>query len=245
MSDFHRTAAVFDVDDSLLDGNAGTVFTWYLYSQRILRADVRQKLPRALYDFARRKLGEADMVALASRSHVGLRADHLREHARRCFEKHIRKRITADGMRAVRRHLLAGHLVVLASGSPQCIIDEVARFLNVHVAVGTRALMREGLMTDELLPPVSFQEGKRERVRRVCEEFGVDLSASWLYSDSVADTPLFERVGQPIVINPKAPFRIEAQRRGWEVQEWKGRWTEAKSRKDEEFPVEEWGSWEY
>lgn len=245
VSGFNRTAAVFDVDDSLLDGNAGTIFTWYLFQERVLAPEVRQKLPRAIYDFARKRLGEADMVALASRSHIGIRADTVADHARRCFEKHIRKRVTADGMRAIRRHMLAGHLVVLASGSPQVIVDELARFLNVHVAVGTRARIREGVMTDELLPPVCFREGKRERVRRVCEQFDVDLSSSWLYSDSVADTPLFERVGHPVVINPKAPFRVEAKRRGWEVREWKGRWAAAKSQPGEEFPVEEWGSWDY
>ena len=241
---FHRTAAVFDVDDSLLDGNAGTIFTWYLYSERVLRNDVRTKLPRALYDFARRRLGEADMVAIASRSHIGIRADTLKDHARRCFERHIRKRVTADGMRAIRRHLLSGHLVILASGSPQAIIDELARFLNVHVAIGTRAVIREGLMTDELIPPVCFREGKRERVRQVCERYEIELSKSYLYSDSVADTPLFERVGHPVVVNPKTAFRLEAERRGWDVQEWKGRWAAAKSPAGEEFPVEEWGSWE-
>jgi len=28
MQPFQRIAAVFDIDDSLLDGNAGTIFTW-------------------------------------------------------------------------------------------------------------------------------------------------------------------------------------------------------------------------
>jgi HAD superfamily hydrolase (TIGR01490 family) len=241
---FQRTAAIFDVDDSLLDGNCGTIFTWYLYSQRMLRADVRQKMPRILYDFARRRLGEADMVAVASRAHIGIRADVLKDHARRCFERHIRKRVTADGMRAIRRHLLGGQLVVVASGSPQVIVDEVARFLNVHAALGTRALIRDGVMTDELLPPVTFREGKRDRVREACAAFGVDLSRSYVYSDSVADTPLFESADHPVVVNPKTAFRQEALRRGWEVQEWKGRWAAARSPPGEEFPVEEWGSWE-
>jgi HAD superfamily hydrolase (TIGR01490 family) len=241
---FHRTAAIFDVDDSLLDGNAGTIFTWYLYSERALRPDVRQKLPRQLYDYARRRLGEADMVALASRAHVGIRADVLKDHARRCFERHIRKRVTADGMRAIRRHLLGGQLVVIASGSPQVIIDEVARFLNVHVAVGTRALFRDGIGTEELMQPLSFREGKRERVREAVASYGIDLDRCFLYSDSAADTPLFESVAHPVVINPKSAFRQEAERRGWEIQNWKGRWASAKSAVGEEFPIEEWGSWE-
>lgn len=245
MTPFRRTAAVFDVDDSLLDGNAGTIFTWYLYSKNLMQKDARAKVPRALYEFARRRIGEAEMVALASQSHIGMRVDELQDHARACFERHLKKRVTADGMRAIRRHLLAGHLVVLASGSPQVIIDEIARFLGVHVAIGTRAKIgADGTMSDELVLPLAFQAGKRDRVQAACEGFGIELSRSWLYSDSVADTPLFERVGTPVVVNPKPAFKLEAERRGWEVQQWKGRWTDAKSPFGEEFPVEEWGSWE-
>ena len=241
---FQRTAAIFDVDDSLVDGNVGTIFTWYLFSQRLLRPDVRAKLPKALYDYARRRLTEGDMVALASKAHVGLALDALEGHARDCFEKHVRKRITAEGMKTVRRHLLAGHLVVLASGSPQVMIDEVGLFLRSHLALGTRALIRGGQMTDELLLPLTFEAGKRERVREACESYGVDLSRSFLYSDSVADTPLFEEVGTPVVINPKSAFRAEAVRRGWDVQQWRGRWEDAKGVAPDEFPVEEWASWE-
>lgn len=236
---------MFDVDDSLLDGNAGTIFTWYLYSERILRADVRQKLPRMLYDFARGRIGESEMVALASRSHVGLRADELRDHARRCFERHIRKRVTVDGLRAVRRHLVAGHLVVLASGSPQVIIDEVCRYLRAHVALGSRALIREGTMTDELLLPLSFREGKRERVREVCERYGVDVARSWLFSDSAADTPLFEEVAHPVVVSPKPAFRTEARRRGWEVQDWKERWNPGRETSTDDNADEQWSSWQF
>ena len=46
MQPFQRTAAVFDIDDSLLDGNAGTIFTWFLYSNREMVPSVRSQVPR-------------------------------------------------------------------------------------------------------------------------------------------------------------------------------------------------------
>ncbi len=242
MQPFQRTAAVFDIDDSLLDGNAGTIFTWYLYSNREMAPAVRSQVPRALYDYARKRLSEADMVALGSRCQQGLRADRLRELARRCFEKHVKKRITQGGLRTVRRHLLLGHLIVVASGSPQFIIDEVGQFLHAHEAVGTRALIREGLSSDELISPIVFKEGKREQVKAILARHGIDVSRSFLYSDSVADTPLFEEMGHPVVVNPKPAFRAEAVRRGWEVVEWRGRW---KTSDEEAAPrTDEWLSWE-
>jgi HAD superfamily hydrolase (TIGR01490 family) len=242
MQPFQRTAAVFDIDDSLLDGNAGTIFTWFLYSTREMAPAVRGHVPRALYDYARKRISEADMVALGSKCQQGLRADKLRELARRCFVRHVKKRVTQGGLRTVRRHLLLGHLVIVASGSPQFIIDEVGRFLHAHEAIGTRALIREGIATDELLSPIVFKEGKRERVKEVLARHAIDVSRSYLYSDSVADTPLFEEVGHPVVVNPKPAFRSEAIRRGWDVVEWEGRWKTSDA--EEERIGDEWLSWE-
>ena len=241
MQPFQRTAAVFDIDDSLLDGNAGTIFTWFLYSNREMVPQVRSQVPRALYEYARKRLSEADMVALGSRCQQGIRADRLRDLARKCFDRHVKKRVTQQGLRTVRRHLLSGHLILVASGSPQFIIDELGRFLHAHEAVGTRAVIRAGLSTEELVPPIVFREGKRERVKEVLARHGIDVGRSYLYSDSVADTPLFEEVGHPVVVNPKPAFRAEALRRGWEVVEWKGRW---RTETAEDALSEEWLSWE-
>jgi phosphoserine phosphatase len=97
----------------------------------------------------------------------------------------------------------------------------------------------DGKATDQIVPPVVFKEGKREAVEALAEKLDVDLSRSFLYSDSIADVPLFESIGNAIVVNPKAPFREVALRRGWEIVEWKER------NKPEAEPdlADEWGSW--
>jgi HAD superfamily hydrolase (TIGR01490 family) len=239
MVPFSRTAAIFDVDDSLLDGNAGTIFTWYLYNQKVMRADMRARIPRIIYEYARHRLSEQDMVEVGSRCQQGLYADDIRAHAHTCFERHIRKRITSGAMRQIRRHLLSGHFVLIASGSPQYIVDEVGRHLRVHAAIGTRTRIVDGKATDQILPPVVFREGKRSAVETVLEKWDLDPSKSWLYSDSAADVPLFESIGNPVVVNPKAPFRAIAERRGWEILEWRER-----NRPGEQPDIaDEWGSW--
>jgi len=236
---FGRTAAIFDADDSLLDGNAGTIFTWYLYSEKVMRPEVRARIPRVIYEYARRRLTEKDMVEAGSKCQIGLRADEIKAHAHVCFERHLRKRITAGAVRQIRKHLLSGHFVILASGSPQYIVDEIGRHLRVHAAVGTRTRIVDGRATDEIIPPVVFQEGKREVIEKLAARYGLDLARSWLYSDSIADIPLFEAVGNPVVVNPKDPFLAVAERRGWEVVRWKER-----NKGLTQDVADEWGSWD-
>ncbi len=239
MTPFSRTAAIFDVDDSLLDGNSGTIFTWYLYSEKVMRPDQRSRIPRLIYEYARDRLTEQDMVEAGSICQQGLYADVVKAHAHLCFERHLRKRITSGAMRQLRRHLLSGHFVVIASGSSQYIVDEIGRHLRVHAAVGTRVRIEGGKLTGQLVPPVVFRDGKRAAVEQVLAEYDLDPGLSFLYSDSVADTPLFEAVGNPVVVNPKPAFREIAERRGWEVTTWKER-----NRPGEPDVADEWGSWE-
>jgi HAD superfamily hydrolase (TIGR01490 family) len=239
MVPFGRTAAIFDVDDSLLDGNAGTIFTWYLYSEKVMLPEIRSRVPRLIYDYARSRLTEQDMVEAGSRYQQGLFADVVKAHAHTCFERHLRKRITSGALRQIRKHLLSGHFVAIASGSSQYIVDELARHLRVHAALGTRTRIVRGRITDEIVPPVVFRDGKREAVERLAAEYDLDLGRSFLYSDSAADTPLFEAVGFPVVVNPKTAFRETAEHRGWEVVQWKER-----NRPGEPDVADEWGSWE-
>ncbi len=238
MVPFGRTAAVFDVDDSLLDGNAGTIFTWYLYSEKVMLPQVRSRIPRIIYEYARHRLTEQDMVEVGSRCQEGLYADDIRAHAHACFEKHLRRRITSGAIRQIRKHLLSGHFVAIASGSPQYVVDEIGRHLRVHAALGTRTRIVAGKATEEIVQPVVFREGKRAAVEDLAQRFDLDLSRSTFYSDSDADVPLLEAVGNPVVVNPKAPFRDLASRRGWEIVEWRER-----NRPGEPDLADEWGSW--
>src|SRR5512134_2601436 len=194
MVPFGRTAAIFDVDDSLLDGNSGTIFTWYLYSEKLMKPEMRSRIPRVIYEYARHRLTEQDMVEVGSRCQQGLYADDLRAHAHACFERHLRRRITSGAMRHIRRHLLSGHFVLIASGSPQYVVDEIGRHLRVHAAIGTRTRIVDGKVTDQIVPPVVFRDGKRSAVEALAEKLDLDLSRSFLYSDSIADVPLFEAI---------------------------------------------------
>ena len=52
-------------------------------------------------------------------------------------------------------------------------------------------------------------------MREVAEREGIDLAASYAYSDSESDLPMLRAVGHPVVVNPDAELaRGSRARRG-------------------------------
>src|SRR5207302_9393372 len=66
-----------------------------------------------------------------------------------------------------------------------------------------------------------IRENKAVAIREVAEREGIDLAGSYAYSDSATDTPMLEAVGHPIAVNPDRELRREAERRGWQIRDFR------------------------
>jgi len=51
----------------------------------------------------------------------------------------------------------------------------------------------------------------------VAEREGIDLSASYAYSDSVSDLPMLRAVGNPVAVNPDSALEEVARAEGWRI----------------------------
>jgi phosphoserine phosphatase len=54
-------------------------------------------------------------------------------------------------------------------------------------------------------------------MRELADAQGIDLAASYAYSDSESDLPMLRIVGHPVVVNPDAELRRVAREEDWEV----------------------------
>ena len=61
---------------------------------------------------------------------------------------------------------------------------------------------------------------KADAMRELAETDGLDLSASYAYSDSYTDLPMLEAVGHPVVVNPDRVLAKVAKEREWDVMQF-------------------------
>lgn len=123
-----------------------------------------------------------------------------------------------EALDLIREHQAAGRLVFIISASPEEIVLPLAAFLGADEAIATRAEIDEdGRYTGEV-EFYSYGPSKALAIHELAQRDGIDLAASYAYSDSITDLPMLEEVGNPVVVNPDRDLNRVARERGWEVR---------------------------
>jgi HAD superfamily hydrolase (TIGR01490 family) len=122
-----------------------------------------------------------------------------------------------EALALIRQHKADGHRVFIVSASPAEIVVPLATYLGVDEAIASRASVdAEGRYTGEI-EFYSYGPYKAEAMEALAAAEGIDLTASYAYSDSITDLPMLEAVGHPTAVNPDRELARVAGERGWQV----------------------------
>ena len=215
-----RVTAFFDMDRTLLRVNSGS--NWLAYLRRNKEISTWGAL-RAASWLARYKLALIDMevvTGIAIGDMKGQSEATLRDKVLRWVNDEILCEVAPAGRERIAWHRAEGHLVAILSTSSPYVTEPVARHLGIEHVLCTRPHVEGGLFVGTYEKPACFGAGKVHWAERFAAEHGVDLDASWFYTDSYSDLPMLERVGQRRVVNPDTRLGRHARRLGWSIEEW-------------------------
>lgn len=126
--------------------------------------------------------------------------------------------VYAEALAIIDEHRRQGRKVVVVSASPEEIVRPLCRYLGIDDVIATTSEVdEEGRYTGKI-EHYAYGPGKADAMRSMAEDEGLDLDASYAYSDSITDLPMLEVVGNPVVVNPDTALRAIAEERGWEVR---------------------------
>ena len=214
-----RVAALFDLDKTLLDTSSGQLYARFQYHSGQMN---RWQLARVAWWGLLSRLGVLNMEDLIPRllaDAAGDDADEMRRQCDRWFINDVAAHVTGRGRQRVAEHQAQDHVIGIVSASTQYVVRPMADYLGIPGQyVCTRLESEDGRLTGKVVPPVCYGQGKVVWAERFATEHGVDLDASYFYTDSISDLPLLERVGHPVAVNPDPRLRRLATRRGWPLE---------------------------
>ena len=218
-------AAIFDLDDTLLDGSSGRMFLGYMRQEGLTERYIRRRdMARFGGEYLLHKLGLVDATRLLNhmaRLLKGLDMDEMWRLGRAWYAEMVAPTISQSALERLAWHRSQGHVPLICSGSSQFAVLQVAAQLDIPHTIYTEWQAVDGALSGTLRQPLVYGAGKVFWAKRWAEEQGIDLAGSYFYSDNISDLPLMEAVAHPVAINPDKNLAQFAARRGWPIHDWR------------------------
>jgi len=211
--------AIFDIDGTLIRPSTGWLITQALREEGILG---RRDLVRGAYFQMLLRLGILNyerVVKTAMKVLKGRSEEEVRGWFERAFQEKGRHRFVQVAVDLLREHRERGDRIALISGTSRIIGELITTYLPVDDLVCADAEIINGRITDHIIVPIPYREGKIPHAERIAKDTSLSLEEAVFYTDSIADLPLMERVGEPVAVNPDVRMGRVAQKRGWRVIE--------------------------
>lgn len=158
----------------------------------------------------------ARMRESALRISKGWNQQTIAELVRETLAEVIEPIVYGEALDLIREHRAAGRRVYIISASPQEIVEPLTEYLGADQAIATRARIDDQGRYSGDVEFYAYGPFKAEAMRAEAERLGIDLDASYAYSDSATDIPMLEAVGHPVAVNADRPLARYAAEQEWE-----------------------------
>ncbi|GAA0783912.1 HAD family hydrolase [Marinobacterium sediminicola] len=213
--------AIFDLDDTLIDGDSASLFCRFLVEQGLADVELLAQEARLMRDYANGSLDMAAYIRLMTAPIRQMKPDELEALTHRFVCNQIVHRHYPQARQRLQEHREAGDLCLIVSATAEFIVRPVADTLAVeHVLAIELERDAQGCLSGKIKGIPSFREGKVQRLQDWLSELGQTPEELLFYSDSSNDLPLLEWADRPHVVNPDPKLSALARQRGWPVLHW-------------------------
>jgi HAD superfamily hydrolase (TIGR01490 family) len=217
-------AAFFDLDKTIISRSSSLALSRPLFRAGMVS---RSQLLRGAYaqlvyllvgaDEQKMERLKEGMLSLTK----GWHRDQVETLVREVIFEVIDPYVYQEALDLIALHRSEGRRIYIVSSSPEEVVRPLSRHFGASGVIATRADVDDDDRYTGELAFYAYGEQKAEAIEALAERLGIDLEASYAYSDSVTDLPMLSAVGHPVAVNPDRDLRREAEERGWQVRDFR------------------------
>ena len=207
----NRVVAIFDVDQTLVQGSTERLFFRYLVRHGLI------SFPQALTYLGNLARNPQDRFQ-DKRYLEGLEVEAVIRLARRCYQEDITPRVSPEGLACVVEHQTRGHAIALLTGSLALLLRPLQEELGADWLIATELERLDGRFTGEIDGIHPRGPNKQLLLLELSHACGLDLSQSYAYGDHIQDFHVFRTIGHPVAVNPSWRLKRQARKHHWPIR---------------------------
>jgi len=210
----------WDMDHTIINQDCDVTWKEFMIAKGFADPVDREVAAGFFREYQEGRLNERAFLHFQLREFRGHPPREMELLAEEHFRTIVQTSVRPEAFDKIQGQIRDGHLVYLLTGTNRVVAAPVARHFCIPQVLATELELRDGRFSGRILGRYCTGEGKLARLRHYCRSKGIDPAEIHYYGDSLADIEVFQKVGHPIVVNPRPALRSRAQLEGWQVLEF-------------------------
>lgn len=212
------TLAIFDLDNTLLNGDSDYLWGKFLARQGVVDGDYYEKENQRFYDEYRAgNLDIFEFLEFSLEPLARLAPEQLTQLHQQFMHEAICPIITPAARKLIASHQTNGDTLLIITATNKFVTAPIAEELGIPHLLATEPEQVNGHYTGKVAGIPCFRDGKVQRLEQWLKHTGNNLANSHFYSDSHNDLPLLEKVPHPVAVDPDETLRQHAEMKGWKI----------------------------
>jgi len=210
--------ALFDLDNTLLNGDSDFLWGEFLTEQGIVDAEIYARENQRFYE--EYKNGTLDIHEFQAFSQQPLVQNKLQkmQTLRTLFmQEKIIPIMSPASFQLIEKHRNQGDTLVVITATNSFITGPITRKFGINHLIATEPEIINGKYTGKIAGTPCFQEGKVTRLNQWMKENKHTLQGSWFYSDSYNDLPLLLEAEHPVAVDADERLLNHAKLNSWSI----------------------------
>ena len=212
--------AIFDMDHTVLGIDSDHSWKYFLADEGFAPLAHRDEADRFLDLYHKGRTPINEFIEFQLSEFAGRSITEIRTIADKHFEQRVRKLIYLQARNVIDKFNHDEIDTILLTGTNRIIANPIAKSLDVSRLIATEPEIEDGYFTGRIDGPFLMKEVKFKSAKDLCSERNIDLDRVTYFADSITDVPLLEKVGYPVVINPRKDMLSIAKANQWQIKYW-------------------------
>lgn len=213
--------AIFDLDDTLIQGDSSVLWTQYLWDKQIISDPQFVEADKAM--MVQYNAGTLDMPTYLKfnlQTLADIKTEQVDIWLNDFVQSVILPRIYPEAIQTIARYRAKGIPIIVISATVSFIVKKIADQLNADVAMGIDIKQQNDCYTTEIEGIPTFKEGKVKRLMNWVRHQPITDAYVYFYTDSANDLPMCQFADETFIVNGDSRLLKAANENNWPQYQW-------------------------